>query len=184
MVWHSERVVTFQVALAGGPQPVRVYLLDDFQSLGWGTFFTCGRSGTGGWTTPEALYAVVPNYDSLEDENFRVNFLTHEAQHYQDIARGLTVANWEMEYRAKLAELAAAQQTFDRVLRRFLSEQTDDLRSPHGYASQQLLAALVSSLGVGSGAELATVPAERVRAAARATLIADTDRRERAAPPR
>jgi hypothetical protein len=37
---------------------------------------------------------------------------------------------------------------------------------------------------VGSAAELATIPAERVRGAARATLIADTERRERGAPKR
>jgi len=174
MVWHSQRENTFQVALPDGPQAVKVFFLDNFASLGWSTFFTCGRSGTGGWTTPEALYAVVPNYDSLEDENFKVNFLTHEAQHYQDTSRGLKLEDWVKEYRAKLAELAAAHETLDRVLKRFISEQTDDKRSPHGYASKQLLGVLARALGVSSVEEIQHAVPERVRLAARAALIADT----------
>ena len=84
----------------------KVMLLDDFSSLGWSDFATCERRSTGGWATSEALFAVRPRYATIDDEEFRVSFLGHETQHFADYERFPGLPQWELEYRAKLTELA------------------------------------------------------------------------------
>lgn len=106
MIWAKEDSRQMNVALPEQQQTVKVELLDGFKSLGWSEYATCGRASTGGWTTDDALFAVVPRYDSLDGEEFRVTFLGHEAQHFADKARFKDLQPWELEYRAKLTELA------------------------------------------------------------------------------
>jgi hypothetical protein len=86
MVWGSQKEVDTEVALPEGKFRVRVFYLDGFKSFGWSYYATCGRSSTGGWTTAQGLYVVVPRYDSLDGEEFKVSFLGHEAQHFADKA--------------------------------------------------------------------------------------------------
>jgi hypothetical protein len=53
----------------------------------------------------------------------------------------------ELEYRAKLVELAQANTTRARVLRKSSEDQGDDPASPHAYANKRVLAALRRRLG-------------------------------------
>jgi hypothetical protein len=178
MIWSSQTDRQIQVALPESEQTTRVFFLDGFVSRGWGSFLTCGRSGTGGWTRPEGLYAVVPAYPSLEDENFRVNFLAHESQHFADQARFPNLKDWEKEYRAKLVELSLANTTRPKILSYFTSSQGDDPADAHSYANRQVLESIREKLRLAPDADLSAIPTDVMQQAATAVLRADSARRQ------
>lgn len=177
MIWSKQEQRIMQANLPEGEHGVTVMLLDGFKSLGWGAYATCDRASTGGWTTESALFAVVPKYESLDAEEFRVNFLGHEGQHFADKTRLKNLKSWELEYRAKLTELAQANVTRTKVLGNFISDQGDDPASPHSYANRQLLTALVQRLRLGGAEELASADVAQVQAAAVELLREDSARR-------
>ncbi|RNF84448.1 hypothetical protein EER27_08740 [Lysobacter psychrotolerans] len=175
MLWRKQTRRDYDVALPEGPQRVRVELLDDFVSLGWGAYGRCDRGSTGGWATEEALFAVVPVYkDGLESDAFQVVFLGHEAQHFADKHRFKDLENWELEYRAKLVELVQAGATLSQKrLGGFITSQGSDPAAPHPYANKQVVDALAKRLGSSPD----TVPLAQLQDAAREELFADTRRR-------
>jgi hypothetical protein len=109
-----------------------------------------------------------------------VSLLAHEAQHFSDKQRAWKLADWELEYRAKLTELALADQTSRKLLQAFEQNLGDDQSVPHSYANKRVLAAIVQRLHSPSGSppELEKLPLHALQAAARDTLIADTNRRQ------
>ena len=176
MLWRQQRTQRFEVVLPEGPQSVHVDLLDDFVSRGWSSWARCGRGSAGGWATDEKLYAIVPAYDDdggLDSETFRVVFLGHEAQHFADQNRYPDMPSWELEYRAKLVELAQAEQVSAKRLRSFITAQGDDPDSPHTYANRRVVVALARRLG--RAPDQVSVP--ELQAAARDELLADSARR-------
>ena len=176
MLWRQQRTQRFEVDLPGGPQSVHVDLLDGFVSRGWSSWARCGRGSAGGWATDEKLYAIVPAYDDdggLDSETFRVVFLGHEAQHFADQNRYPDMPSWELEYRAKLVELAQAEQVSAKRLRSFITAQGDDPDSPHTYANRRVVVALARRLG--RAPDQVSVP--ELQAAARDELLADSARR-------
>jgi hypothetical protein len=177
MIWEEQDDRKVPVALPEGQYDTHVALLDGFKSFGWAYYATCGRASTGGWTTEEGLFAVVPRYESLENEEFKVTFLGHEAQHFADKSHFKGLEPWELEYRAKLTELALANETRAKVLGKFVDDQGDDPASPHSYANRAVLTTLVRRLGLGSASDLHTVELARLQAAARETLVEDSRRR-------
>lgn len=175
MLWRKQTTRDYDVALPEGVQRVRAELLDDFVSLGWSAYGRCERGSTGGWTTEEALFAVVPAYkDGLESDAFQVVFLGHEAQHFADKHRFKGLENWELEYRAKLVELVQAGTVLSQKrLGGFITSQGDDPAAPHPYANKQVVAALTKRLGTAPD----KVPLAQLQEAAREELFADTRRR-------
>lgn len=174
MLWREQENREVSVALPEGAYSTTLILLDGFESRGWSNWMTCDRTGTGGWAKPEGLYAIVPAYPSLEDENFSVNFLAHETQHFADNAAWPDLPGWQLEFRAKLTELALADTTRERILNRFASNQGDDPADPHSHANRRVLQALRCRLELPEDADLKTVAPDALRAAARAELAADT----------
>lgn len=174
MIWKRITERNYDVALPGGRHTTHVKLLDEFVSLGWGDYATCGRRGAGGWATPAGLYAVVPRYASLEGEEFRVTFLGHETQHYADLERYPGMPAWRMEYRAKLVELAQAVTTRPKILGKFTEDQGDDTDSPHSYANRCVLRALAARLQMSPGGNVASGNVADVQRAATEALSADT----------
>ncbi len=148
-LWRTQDERDFDVELpAGEVERVRVHLMNDFVSRGWSYYATCGRRSAGGWAKPEGLYAVRQSYDDLADEKFRVTFLGHEAQHYADLRRWPTMPPWLLEYRAKLVELALADETLKDILQRFRESQGDDATNqPHPFANRKVIADLQARLG-------------------------------------
>lgn len=177
MIWSRQDTKTMRVPLPEGAQDVKVVLLDDFKSLGWGYYAACGRRGAGGWATKDALFAIVPRYESLDSEEFRVSFLGHEAQHFADLRRFKDIKPWELEYRAKLTELALANVTRPKILDKFVENQGDDPASPHSYANKRILADLVARLGLGGTDDLFIVELSRLNEAAAGVLREDSVRR-------
>lgn len=179
MVWGRQRDAVEQVNLPDGTFQVQIVYLEDFVSLGWGDWATCGRRGAGGWATSGALYAVTPRYSSLVGEEFRVTFLGHETQPFADLARFPGISPWELEYRAKLTELAQARETLPRVLRKFLEDQSDDLAHPHGYANRKVLTDLAARLQLGAVTDISRVDLDALNVAAGQIIREDTAARLR-----
>jgi hypothetical protein len=177
MLWRTETVRRYDVTLPEGPQPVTVVFMDDFASLGWAGFATCDRHHTGGWTKPDRLYAVRSAYDTTS-ENFRVSYLAHEAQHYWDNHRFPTLeAQDQLEYRAKLVELAVADSTAHTLLEGFASNTSDDLAVPHSYANGRLVRDLRPRLFPGASTpDWHRAGVRRINSAAAALLREDTAR--------
>ena len=104
-----------------------------------------------------------------------MTFLGHETQHFADMARFPDLEPWQMEYRAKLVELAQAEETRERVLSKFREDQGDDPASPHSYANRRVLRSLEERLGV-SAADLSTIELSRLHSAAIDELRENTRR--------
>jgi len=181
MIWGKQDEKLVPVDLPDGQYRAKVEYLDGFKSFGWSHYATCGRAATGGWATEEALFAVVPRYESLDGEEFRVSFLGHETQHFSDKARFKDLKPWELEYRAKLVELAFADTTKAKVLDKFVDDQGTDPASPHSYANRAVLSELVKRLQLKSVDELLSVDLARLHAAARDVLLEDSRKRAAAA---
>jgi hypothetical protein len=116
-------------------------------------------------------------YD-LESENFRISYLTHEAQHFADNHRFPGIERQdELEYRAKLAELALARETVYQLLDAFAGNVSDDPGVPHSYANGRVARGLAARLFPDSAAPTwSEAPVERINAAARELLREDTER--------
>jgi hypothetical protein len=182
MVWRSQTEEQQDIALPEGSHRIKVYTLDDFASLGWAAYATCDRNYTGGWVKPEGIYAVKPGWRDMRDESYLISFLGHETQHFADRDRYGNIAAWELEYRAKLAELALADTTLPRLLRAFAANQSTDTALPHPYANRSVLAALRAALKINADASLETIPKEEIKRAAEAALREDSSRRAEAKP--
>ncbi len=179
MAWRKQETRMYDVQLPDGPYTVRVELLDDFVSRGWMAYGRCERGSAGGWATDKTLYAVVPRYTAgLDSEEFRVVFLGHETQHFADQNAYPDMLPWELEYRAKLVELAQGRQVSTQRLDYMLTAQSDDTNSPHTYANKRVIADLTRRLGKAPD----TVGIDALQAAAREQLLDDTRQRKAKAP--
>jgi hypothetical protein len=178
MVWRSSTRTTYRVALPGQHVDVGVVFLDGFVSLGWAAYATCERSHTSGWATATELYAVKSAYD-VDSEQFRVSYLAHEGQHFADYAAFPKLARPELEYRAKLAEIALADATTHDLVTRFAAQTGEDRGIPHAYANAFVTRGLARAvLGRDAAPDAADdwrrVPRERLNGAARDLLDACT----------
>ncbi|MBS0445511.1 MAG: hypothetical protein JSR59_06125 [Proteobacteria bacterium] len=183
MLWRRQSDTDYTVELPEGPQRVPVAMLDDFVSYGWIGYATAEVHHVGGWTTPERLYCVRSSYD-LDSESFRVSYLAHEGQHFYDAAHHPGLEQPELEYRAKLVEIALADQTSGKLLEDFAANTSESRAQPHPHANRRLMTGLAAALGrqeeIGAWWKGAS-PAE-LHAAARRLL--DDDNRALAAPQR
>lgn len=149
MLWKRQTERDFAVALPEQEYTAHVVMLDDFVSFGWAAWATCEHRANGGWATGTALYAVMPRYaGGIDGNEFRAVLLTHETQHFADKNRFKSLKPWELEYRAKLAELWAADESVARDrLGKFISSQSDDEALAHPHANQKLISVLAQALG-------------------------------------
>jgi hypothetical protein len=184
MIWRTQGTEIYEVELPDGPYKVPVYKLDDFVTFGWSSYARCGRGSNGGWADEKRIYAVMPAFkDNLGDDTFRASLLAHEAQHFADKQRFTTLEDWELEYRAKLAELWTARERLPKLLNNFRSSQSDDKNSPHTYANKRVMAALRDHLRakghLSSDAALGDIPPDALRRAAHDELLEDSKKRRR-----
>lgn len=184
LLWRRQLDETYDVELPDGREAVSVAMLEDFFSLGWAGFATGDRYHTAGWATPERLYCVRASYD-LDSESFRVSYLSHEAQHFSDYRRFPDLEGPELEYRAKLVEIAYADTTMHELLKAFSEQGSDQRENPHGHANRRLMNDLARALDLADPADAwrAPLPSAPIRAAALSLFDEDSRRLElRAAP--
>lgn len=174
MLWRQQTSTSTRVDLPDGPIQIKVTMLDDFQSLGWAAWAawaTCDRSHTGGWVTPQGMMVVRAAWD-MDSEAYRVSLLAHEAQHFSDIRRYPRLSSADLEYRAKLVELALSLETQATLMQSFVVQARRDKSLPHAFASYWLVERLRARLG-----HLAWTkqPPSAVRQAALAELAAHSN---------
>jgi hypothetical protein len=181
MLWRTETETTYDVRLPESTQQVTVVFMDDFASLGWAGFATCDRHHSGGWTKPDRLYAVRSAYDTAS-ENFRVSYLAHEGQHFADNRRFPSLSRQEnLEYRAKLVELAVGAASLYDLLDGFAGNVGDDPTVPHSHANGRVVRDLAARLFPAPTGPPAwrEVSVGRINAAAAELLRDDTARLDR-----
>ena len=144
MAWREMEVVHYQVELTDRTVPVTVHFLTDFISRGWLHFATFGDSGTGGWANDDGLFAV-EGYDR-QSEKFRVSSLKHEARHFADYPVFPKLRGTDLEYRAKLTELAFADGELPHLLKKFTAQAERDSSAPHPRANWQVVNDLSAAL--------------------------------------
>jgi hypothetical protein len=177
MVWRSEEPAAYGVELPDGPVTVNVVLLRRFESLGWSAFATCDGRYTTGWADTERLYCVADSYD-LSSERFSVSYLVHEGQHFSDYRRFPKLAQPELEYRAKLAEIIESKRTTRQLVDRFASQAaaTDSRVAPHAFANRAVVRGLARAFHVADagGPVWHEMDEVRIRGAARDLFSAHT----------
>ena len=184
LLWRRQIDKRYEVDLPQGREVVSVALLEDFISLGWTGFATGDYYHTAGWATPERLFCVRMSYD-LDSESFRISYLAHEGQHFSDYKHFPHLEAHELEYRAKLVEIAYADTTLVPLLKSFADRGSDQLDNPHGYANRRVIDDLARTLHVAAADTTwrTTVPPATIRAAAVRLLNEDSRRLERGAAP-
>jgi hypothetical protein len=136
-LWRNEDKKRYSVRLTDRTQKVSVTFMSDLYSLGWKHFATLGLVSTTGWVDGDRLYCIGWAYDR-ESENFEVSYLKHEGRHLADFQRFKDLPSTELEYRAKLTELAFASFSQMRLLDDFTRKSTVNPGSPHGYANYRV----------------------------------------------
>ena len=170
MLWKDQATRREDIALPGGTLAVSVSMLDGFASLGWGAWGTCDVAHTGGWATPAGLMVVVPGWD-LSSERYRISLLDHESQHFADYPRFPKLGQPDLEYRAKLTELALAHESQADLLAMFSSGAKRDRTLPHPFAQWWVMKRIGERLGT---ADWKAWKPDDVRAAAAVELGAHT----------
>lgn len=144
-LWKQEENKSYAVRLTDGNQPVEVTFMSELYSLGWKEFATLGLVSTTGWVEGTRLYCVNWAYDR-NSENFRVSYLKHEGRHLADFQRFPGLSSADMEYRAKLTELAFASTSLHRLLEDFTAKSAPNRLSPHTYANYRVVQDVYRSL--------------------------------------
>lgn len=132
-IWAKETVKVYDLKLPETETQVRVIFMEDFASSGWAHYATFGKYYASGWATQDALYCVKDAYD-LESEKFHVSYLVHEAQHFEDYKSFPELRQADLEYRAKLAELATAREIIYELIETFITRADNNMDYPHPYA--------------------------------------------------
>ncbi len=145
LLWREERSARYAVRLSDGTRHVRVRFIDDVLLQGWKDYASLGRFSTTGWAHDGELYCLAGAYDT-SSEAFRVSFLKHEARHLADLEDFPEMPPAELEYRAKLTELAFAHQSLGSVLSGFAAKAADDPESPHAMANHRVIRDLYHAL--------------------------------------
>lgn len=152
-IYEEQTVKNFSVDLPLGRRDLKVVFMKKFHSRSWLDFVTLGKSGTGGWAKTDGLYCVEDVYD-LESNRFKVNYLQHEAQHFDDYERFPVLKDGHqaiLEYRAKLVELIYSETIA--TFRYFMDEAVGNPQNPHAYASWLIKKALEEKLQIHSDME-------------------------------
>ncbi|MDO9182868.1 MAG: hypothetical protein Q7U04_10695 [Bacteriovorax sp.] len=143
MIWKKESFKIFNVSLPEKKQKVKVIFLEQFLELGWMHYATFGKYYVGGWARKDALYCVKQAY-KIDSPTFNIHYLSHEAQHFSDYKSFPKLIQIDLEYRAKLAELALARSP-KKFLNKLTSEAKKDKNMPHSFAAYKILDGLTDA---------------------------------------
>ncbi|MBW6457945.1 MAG: hypothetical protein K0B52_02165, partial [FCB group bacterium] len=176
-LWQKQQDSIFTVQLPESEIDVHVVLMDDFLSIGWTEYATMGKHYAGGWANRRALYCVRKAYD-LSGEAFRVSYLTHESQHFSDYKNFPALEQPDLEYRAKLAELHAAEETGLRLIKNFILNAKHDRSYAHPFANYHVMRDLSKEIFnqdfVDDAEKWTQIPVERIRDVSRTLLAGHT----------
>lgn len=136
-IWREQTKARYRVQLTDVSTPVTVNFMDGFVVQGWKEYASLGLATTTGWVENGELYCVAWAYDTAT-ENFAVSYLKHEARHLVDLQKYPDMQPVELEYRAKLTELAYAHSSMKRILDDFTVKAAENPGSAHAMANWQV----------------------------------------------
>lgn len=137
-IWREQTSARYRVQLTDVSTTVTVNFMDDFIVQGWKEFASLGLASTTGWVENGELYCVAWAYDAAS-ENFAVSYLKHEARHLVDLREYPDMRPVELEYRAKLTELAYAHSSLKRILDDFRVKAVENPDSAHAMANWRVI---------------------------------------------
>ncbi|MBS1985321.1 MAG: hypothetical protein JST16_14225 [Bdellovibrionales bacterium] len=140
LIWKGQSTRSYSVHLPLGRRQVRVRCLKNFVELGWMHYASFGRYYVGGWADKDELFCVDQAWKGRELD-FRVSFLIHEAQHFDDYRRFPKLKGKALEYRAKLCELIYHPKPL-KVWRHFKTMAANDAQNPHAWAAYKIVSGL------------------------------------------
>lgn len=133
-LWQNEEETVYDIELPETEVKVPVVFMKDFISFGWSYYTTFGYSSTGGWVGVDKIYCVKEAYD-ISSEQFRISYIAHEGQHFVDIKAYPKLKQADLEYRAKLTELALAEKSLIKVIEKFITNAKNDKSNAHAYSN-------------------------------------------------
>jgi len=182
LIWRDESEEKFETELTDQTVSVRVVFLSDIYSQGWKHYATLGLASTTGWVQNEMLYCIDGTY-ATGTETFLVSYLKHEGRHLADLQILPNLPAVDLEYRAKLTELAFAGSTQRRLLDDFTAKSALNPDSPHAEANfrvtRDLWRELYGTPFPGGTGQWMTVSPGKVNRAAERLLFQDTAMRSR-----
>ena len=179
LIWADQRLQDFEVELTDQTRTVNVVFMSGLHSAGWKHFATLGLVTTTGWVEDGALYCVEWAY-ATDSETFEVSYLKHESRHLADFEQFPGLSSAQLEYRAKLTELAFANTTQRRLLDDFTAKSAPNPDSPHALANyrvtRDLWRELFGTEFPGGDQAWMSISRTKVNRAARRLLAGDTAR--------
>lgn len=174
LLLHTEETESnYRVTTPEDTIRVRVVFMENMISNGWEEYATFGKYFPGGWATGEALYCAKETYDTTS-ENFTVSYLKHEGKHFADYKKFPKLTGADLEYRAKLVELSAAQESLYELIGIFIRNSATDRQNPHAFANHCVIRDLSQACGLkGDNTSIASweaVPATTLNAQAERLL--------------
>jgi len=136
-LWKTEERRNYSVRLTDRTQKVNVAFMSDIYSMGWKQYAALGLVATTGWVENGRLYCVESAYDR-SSESFKVSYLKHEGRHLADFAHFPDLQSADLEYRAKLTELAFSFNSTRQLLDDFTRKSAPNPASPHAYANYRV----------------------------------------------
>lgn len=137
-LWRNQDSSNYTVQLTDQRIELKVFFMDEFIVQGWKEFASLGLTTTTGWVEDGELYCIAWAYDR-DSENFDISYLKHEARHLLDLDLYPDMDSTELEYRAKLTELAFANLTVTRILNDFAAKAAENAESPHALANWRVV---------------------------------------------
>lgn len=145
LVWKTERDTIYSFTIHKEEISSRVFMMDNFITLGWEEYATLEKYYPGGWAKTDALYCVQKAYD-LSSENFLISYLAHEGRHFADYKIFPKLSSPDLEYRAKLTELSMAQKTLYELIKFFINNANYDSDNGHSIANYCVIKDLSKAL--------------------------------------
>jgi len=138
LIWRTQKDTVYRFQLPGEEIYAPVVMMDSFITLGWEEYATLGRHYPGGWTTKESLFCVTKAYD-LSSEEFLISYLAHEGRHFADYKLFPNLKSSDLEYRAKLTELALAKGTLQETISFFINNSNSQSNNAHSKANYSVI---------------------------------------------
>jgi len=138
LIWRAQKDTVYSFQLPGEQVYAPVVMMDSFVTLGWEEYATLGRHYPGGWTTKESLFCVTRAYD-LSSEEFLISYLAHEGRHFGDYKLFPNLKSSDLEYRAKLTELALAKTTLQETISFFINNSNSQSSNAHSKANYNVI---------------------------------------------
>jgi hypothetical protein len=146
-IWRKSRRRVFHITIPEAKVKVPVHFISGFQARGWLAFATQSVYCVGGWAKTDRLVCNGSIYNQ-NSETFKISYLAHEAQHFQDYKDYPKLVQHDLEYRAKLTELALAKRTKNQLLKKLSDLAKFGKQSPHSHANYFVIKDLKKQLQI------------------------------------